>query len=146
MSVFAFYITLALSSIGISNAQSLYKSGAILTSPFDTLRGSIKYISYNKASTKCIFRDSLGNETNYLPDELFGYIIEDQLYFRSKEIGKSNAQFLEVVYQGTLILYALRDKNQKNFFYIENPATGEFELLRQKTIRNGSKKTSHSHV
>jgi len=45
-----------------------------------------------------------------------------------------------VVYQGTLILYAFRDSNQKNFFYLENPTTGAFEILRQKTLRNGSKK------
>lgn len=136
----AISITIMLAAIGISHGQFLYKEGAILTSPFDTVRGEIKYTSYNKASTKCIFRDSTGRETTFLPGELFGYIIEDQLYFRSKAIGSTTTQFLEVVYQGTLILYAFRDSNQKNFFYLENPTTGAFEILRQKTLRNGSKK------
>lgn len=124
-----------------SNAQSLYKAGAILSSPFDTLYGQIKYKSYSKASRSCIFKDLDGKETAYAPEALFGYIIEDQLFFRSKEIGEDKVQFLEVVYQGTMILYAYRDKNQKNYFYLEDPSTGTFEILRQKIIRQGNKKS-----
>lgn len=139
MRTFALSITLLLAGLSMSVGQSFYKSGFILNSPFDTLRGEIKYRSYNKASLQCIFRDSLGYETNYSPGDIFGYGIEDQLVFVSKEIGKDRMQFLEVVYQGTLILYAYRDARAKNFFYLENPTTSQFELLTQKTIRNGRK-------
>lgn len=119
--------------------QALYKEGYILTSPFDTTRGQIKYTSYNKASLKCTFRDLSGKATTYSPTELFGYGVEDQLFFISKSIGASNNQFLEVVYQGTVILYAYRDKNQKDYFYLENPKTGQLEILTQKIIRRQNK-------
>ena len=69
------------------------------------------------------------------PKDLFGYGIEDQLFFVSKKIGSENDRFLEVVYQGTVILYAYRDKNQRNHFYLENPTTGQLEILTQKTIK-----------
>jgi len=132
----SFTLLLTLFTLSLGFSQSLYKEGFILNSPFDTIRGEIKYRSYNKASLKCIFVDSLGNETTYNPNEIFGYGIEDQLFFRSKTIGSEKTQFLEVVYQGTMILYAYRDASQKNHFYLENPTNGQFEILSQKTIRN----------
>lgn len=141
MSKWAFTITLMILVLSIVKGQSLYKEGFILNSPFDTLYGEIKYKSYNKASLRCIFRDSLGRETEFLPGDIFGYGIEDQLFFRSKKIGANKNNFLEVVYQGTMILYAYRDQRQRNYFYLENPTSGQFEILRQKTIRAGRKKT-----
>lgn len=128
----------ALTSYQLSG-QSLFKEGYILTSPFDTIKGEIKYKSYNKASLSCTFRDASGNILTYQPNELFGYGIEDQLYFVSKSIGANNMQFLEVVYQGTVILYAYRDNYQKNYFYLENPQSGQIEILTQKTLRQQGK-------
>lgn len=135
----AFAISFTLILAVFCQGQSLNKDGFILKSPFDTLRGEIKYKSYNKASLRCIFIDSKGEETNFLPGEIFGYGIEDQLFFRSKRIGADKNRFLEVVYQGTMILYAYRDNHQKTFFYLENPQTGQFEILSQKKIRRGRK-------
>ena len=134
------FLLLSLTIFGtIASGQSLFKEGYILTSPFDTLKGEIKYKSYNKASLSCTFRDTTGRISTYQPDELFGYGIEDQLFFVSKSIGANNTQFLEVVYQGTVILYAYRDNYQKNYFYLENPQSGQIEILTQKTIRNQGK-------
>jgi hypothetical protein len=135
----AFTLCLAVFTTCQVNAQSLYKDGFILTSPFDTLKGEIKYASYNKASLRCTFRNEAGEENVYLPSEIFGYGIEDQLFFRSKSIGTDKVLFLEVVYQGTMILYAYRDQYQRNFFYLENPTSTQMEILNQKTIRNEGK-------
>jgi len=135
----AFTLCLAIFTTCQVSGQSLYKNGFILTSPFDTLWGEIKYTSYNKASLRCIFRNEAGEENVYLPIEIFGYGIEDQLFFRSKTIGADKLQFLEVVYQGTMILYAYRDKYLRNFFYLENPTSTRMEILNQKTIRNEGK-------
>lgn len=132
-----FILTALLFADGFS--QSLYKEGFILNSPFDTIRGQVKYKSYNKASVSFEFKDNDGNVKTYFPKDLFGYGIEDQLFFVSKKIGSENERFLEVVYQGTVILYAYRDKNQRNHFYLENPTTGQLEILTQKTIKRRSK-------
>ena len=83
------FLLFALTSYNLSG-QSLFKEGYILISPFDTLRKEIKYKSYNKTSLNCTFRDSSGSISTFELDKLFGYGIEDQLYFVSKSIGANN--------------------------------------------------------
>lgn len=120
-------------------AQELYKEGYLLMSPFDTLHGSIKYLSYNKAARQCIFLPKSGQEKNYTPNEIFGYGIGSELLFVSKNITDQKVRFMEVVYQGSVILYAFRDNNQRDYFYLENTKTAQFELLQQKTLRKQGK-------
>lgn len=115
-------------------AQELYKEGYILTSPFDTLRGDIKYISYNQAAERCTFRSSDQKETTFLPKDVFGYGVGDDLLFLSKQTRDKKTMFLEVVYQGSLTLFSYRDANARNHFYIESNQTGEFRKLTQKTV------------
>ncbi len=119
--------------------QSLYKDGFLLRSPFDTIHGQVKYLSYNKASQSCTFITPSGKEKHYLPNELFGYGIGTELLFITKNITEEKVRFMEVVYQGTVILYAFRDINQRDYFYLEHPKSGAFELLQQKTLRRQGK-------
>lgn len=119
--------------------QSLYKDGFLLRSPFDTIHGQVKYLSYNKASQSCIFITPSGKEEHYLPNELFGYGIGTELLFIAKNITEEKVRFMEVVYQGTVILYAFRDINQRDCFYLEHPKSGAFKLLQQKTLRRQGK-------
>ncbi len=117
--------------------QQLYREGYILTSPFDTLRGQIKYQSYNQAAIQCTFRDGTsGVETTYLPKDLYGYGIDDNLLFKAKQIDQNQPVFLEVIYEGTLELYGYRDRFRRDYFFLENPTTGDFEALTQKVIGN----------
>lgn len=116
--------------------QELYKEGFVLTSPFDTLRGEIKYISYNQAAERCTFRDQNQKETTFLPKDLFGYGVGEDLLFLSKETEDKKVIFLEVVYQGSLTLFSYRDANARNFFYVESNSTGEFRKLTQKVVRD----------
>lgn len=117
-------------------AQELYREGFILTSPLDTIRGEIKYISYNQAAERCTFRTDRGEEKTFLPEDIFGYGVGDDLLFLSKETDTSKAIFLEVIYQGSLTLFSYRDANARNFFYIESNETGEFRKLTQKVVGN----------
>lgn len=115
-------------------AQELYKEGFILTSPLDTIRGEIKYVSYNQAAERCIFRTVDDKEKTYLPQDLFGYGVGNDLLFLSKKTEKDKTMFLEVVYQGSLTLFSYRDANARNFFYLESNETGEFRKLTQKIV------------
>jgi len=121
-------------------AQALYKEGFVLKSPLDTLYGQVKYVSYNQAAKRCIIRVQDGSEQSFLPGEIYGYGIEQELLFISKELPKSGKRFAEVLYQGTVTLYAFRDANQRNFFYLENPELGELRALTQKTMTRGRKR------
>lgn len=115
--------------------QELYRDGFILKSPFDTIHGKIKYYSYNQAALQCVFRNiDTGEEKVFQPNEIFGYGIDKDLLFSSKSISENKSLFLEVVYQGTIILYSYRDKYRKDYFYLENRKTGDFRALTQKTI------------
>lgn len=119
-------------------SQELYREGFILKNPFDTVRGQIKYYSYNKAATQCVFRNTLtGEERVFQPGEIYGYGIEKRLLFHSKKISSDETMFLEVIYQGTVQLYGYRDRFRRNYFYLENIRTGDFEALTEKVI--GSK-------
>jgi len=118
-------------------SQELYRNGFILNSPFDTIHGQIKYYSYKEAALTCVFKDEAsGTERSYSPDEIFGYGIEDDILFTSKLTSDNKRYFLEVVYQGTVTLYAYRDNFRKNFFFLENTDNGNFEALTQKIIGN----------
>lgn len=121
------------------SAQELYKKGYILTSPIDTLHGEIKYISYNQAAKRCIFRDSSNVESTYLPAQIYGYGIGQQLFFLSRKTEKQIPLFLEVLYQGSITLYSYRENSSRNFFYLESTQTGEFRKLTEKTIKRGTK-------
>ncbi|OEK01484.1 hypothetical protein BFP97_08100 [Roseivirga sp. 4D4] len=124
---------LCLTQTGIG--QELYREGFILTSPFDTTRGQIKYYSYNKAAIQCVFRNGdTGEEKVYQPEDIYGYGIEDKLLFNSKQIDNKQAVFLEVIYEGTMRLYGYRDRFRRNYFYLENTTTGDFEALTEKVI------------
>lgn len=130
------FLMLLLAISAVMTAQELYKEGFVLTSPFDTLRGQIKYISYNQAAERCIFRDSQEKETVFLPKDLFGYGVGEDLLFLTKKVDKDKTMFLEVVYQGSLTLLNYRDANARNFFYVESNQTGEFRKLTQKVVGN----------
>lgn len=130
----AILVIALLSLSSVVHAQELYKKGFILTSPFDTLRGEIKYISYNQAAERCTFRDANQKETTFLPKDLFGYGVGDDLLFLSKYTKERGNIFLEIVYQGSLTLFSYRDVNARNFFYVESNETGEFRKLTQKVV------------
>jgi hypothetical protein len=118
------------------SGQELYQKGFVLSSPLDTLHGEIKYISYNQAAAQCIFRDSTNKETVFLPQDVYGYGVADNLLFFSKELDDQGPIFLEVVYQGTLTLFSYRDINARNYYYVESNESGEFRALTQKTVGN----------
>ncbi|OEK05072.1 hypothetical protein [Roseivirga misakiensis] len=122
-------------SCQLSIGQELYRDGFILKSPFDTVYGKVKYYSYKEASINCVFKaENSTSEQSFSPNEIFGYGIDDDILFVSRSIGENQQLFLEVVYQGTVTLYAYRDKYRKNYFYLENPIRGDFEQLTQKVI------------
>lgn len=122
----------------VGYSQELYREGFILKNPFDTVRGHIKYYSYNKAAAQCVFRNTFtGEERVFQPGEIYGYGIENRLLFHSKKISGNETMFLEVIYQGTVELYGYRDRFRRNYFFLENIKTGDFEALTEKVI--GSK-------
>ncbi|MFY0592461.1 hypothetical protein [Roseivirga sp.] len=136
-----FLLTLLLLPL-LGFGQELYRDGFILKSPFDTLHGKIKYYSYKEASLSCVFKsDNTGIEQSFTPNDIFGYGIEDNILFVAKDVSPANKLFLEVVYQGTVSLYAYRDNYRKNFFFLENTDTGDFEALTQKTIGTKRKRS-----
>lgn len=125
--------TLSIQSVGFS--QELFREGYILKSPFDTVRGEIKYMSYNQAAVQCIFRPEGSTEEKvYWPNEIFGYGLGKDMLFNTKRVSDNEKVFLEVVYQGTVVLYAYRDRYRRDYFYLENSDTGNFEKLTQKVI------------
>ena len=117
-----------------ANGQQLYKEGFILNSPLDTVKGKIKYISYNQAAENCIFKTEEGEETQYKPGDIYGFGIGKDLFFVSKKVEGEPDRFLEVLYQGSTILYSYRDTNSRNYFFLESKDTGKFGALTQKVI------------
>lgn len=128
-------------SIGFAaSAQALYKDGFVLKSPLDTIHGQIRYLSYNQAAKLCILRNPEGEKQEFLPNEIYGYGIGKDLIFHSKKLPGAGMLFAEVLYQGTVTLYAFRDPNQRNFFYLENPELGELRALTEKVIESGMRR------
>jgi len=108
------------------NAQSDFRAGYILKNLTDTLFGEIDYRGDILMSTKCRFRDSNENFTEYLPNDLFGFGFSDSKYYVSNEVKFKNV-FLECLVKGKVNIYYMRDENG-NHYFIENDELGLTEL------------------
>lgn len=106
----------------LSFAQSNYKSGYIIEASGDTIRGLLDDRSDLRNSHKVNFKASeKGTATEYLPTDLIGYKTGPKFYHSTQvTINEQPVQvFLELIVDGSLKLYFLKDAEDKMRYYVE---------------------------
>jgi hypothetical protein len=102
--------------------QSSFLPGFIINPEEDTIHGYINDHGKNSRYYKeCVFKDTSGNISEYTPDEIKGYKIEDGRYFLAKKVEKdttTKSVFLEFLLDGIMNVYQYRKPNKK-VYYIE---------------------------
>lgn len=116
----------------ITNAQSDFQYGYIITSRFDTLYGKIDNRNYNDNAQYCDFLNS-GSVVRYYPDQIFGYRFTKGKYYISKEIGNKKV-FMEFLIDGKLDIYFSQDKEGINHYYASKDTLPLQELKYEKDI------------
>lgn len=97
----------------ILSAQSDFRSGYLLLSGQDTVKGLINYKGDINSSKKCFYRASESSEIiTYTPDQLLGYRFQDGKYYVAKSLtleGQSELLFLEYLVNGLVDFYYYKD-------------------------------------
>ena len=107
------FTTLLLFIYLITNAQSDFRKGYVITDNLDTIHGTIDFRNDMKNSEECIFTTPSGSTTTYRPGEIYGYRFENGRYYVSKFVKETNGtvayRFVEFLVQGAKDLYYFRD-------------------------------------
>ena len=129
------FIGLLLILSKISNAQTDFRAGYIITNFNDTLYGEIDYRGDILMGKTCKFKLN-ENIIEYSPSEIAAYrFIDDGKYFVSKEVDKNNL-FLEFLIKGQANIYYFRDNNQNDHYYIEKADMPLSELPYEESVVN----------
>ena len=90
-------------------ANKEWKSGYVVTTQNDTIKGYIAYRKSMEDQEKCLFKKDIRSpEFNYTPNELISYQYDDGLCFQSKNIKTAHLNgkyFVECLLEGIINLY-----------------------------------------
>ena len=113
--------------------QENFLTGYIIKNNQDTVPGYILSQNSLKASETCIFKETLeSKKQTYTPGEIYAYRYQDGQFYVSRSIPEAgreneNKVFLEILIEGIVSIYYLRDKNGDRYF-IDKETHGMIEL------------------
>ncbi len=96
-------------------AQTDFREGYVVKAMGDTLHGKIDYKRSKLLAIACVFKDSLGEEHTYKPDQILSYRFKQEKYFVSKKINEV-WYFLEYLVQGKISLYYIENDKGGSYF------------------------------
>lgn len=97
-------------------AQTDFRSGYIITNDNDTVYGDIDYRGGSFMGRRCVFRGSDGAIHKYTPFDIAAYRFVDSKYYVSKTVDDGRQLFLELLVQGKLCVYFLKDMDGEHYF------------------------------
>lgn len=142
----------------VASAQENFQDGYIVHGQNDTVRGQIDYREWVANPESVRFRDAAGEKTDYQAADLTAFFVHEEIYRNYRVhvvpyidgipgLTEGNAvpepyettAFLRLVTGGKLNLYALRDRSDEDYFFIQG-ATGipvQLEISTVETQRDG---------
>ena len=99
----------------ISNAQSDYRPGYIISNEDDTIVGKIDFRKDATMSVNCQFRSEKGEEISYAPGDIQAYRFIDGKYYVSRQINDKSL-FLEYLINGKISIYYYRDSDGDHYY------------------------------
>jgi len=147
------------------SAQKNEIDGFIITLKNDTLKGTIDYRQWNINPGSINFKDTKGNESIFHPDDISGFFIlskdhyisshvsldlssfqiKDIMEYQEPKMVKDTCVFLLTLVKGKASLYYLKDRNDREHFYISKDKAPLVELLVKKNYRTTSEGSTVPH-
>jgi hypothetical protein len=148
------------------SAQKNFVRGFIITLKKDTLKGNIDYREWGLNPAMIHFTDEEGNKHTFTPDDIAGFFIppkdhytsihvsldlssfqlKDLMEFKEPRSVKDTALFLMTIVKGKASLYYLKDRNEREHFYVSKDNEPLVELLlKKKYIMNSVGSTQESN-
>jgi hypothetical protein len=107
-------------SFSVCIGQRDFRHGYIITNNHDTLYGYINLKANYQNSRQCEFQRDIGAEAKtFFPNDIFGYKIENNKYYISKEVnlnGNNEKVFLEFLLDGIVDLFYLKELHGEYYF------------------------------
>jgi hypothetical protein len=143
-------------------AQKNFIEGYIINLKKDTLKGTIDYREWNLNPTSIHFIDASGKKSTFTPDDISGFFIPPKDYYISSHVSldltsfqtkdimeaqkpvmvKDTALFLLTIVKGKASLYYMKDKNDREHYYVSKDGDPLVELLLKKSYV----KTAEEHI
>jgi hypothetical protein len=149
-------------------AQKNFIEGYIITLKKDTLKGTIDYREWNLNPTSINFIDASGKKNTFTPDDILGFFIPPKDYYISSHVSldlssfqtkdivesqkpvmiKDTALFLLTLVKGKASLYYIKDRNDREHFYVSKDGSHLVELLLKKSyvITSENSAVPHGYV
>jgi len=135
------------------SAQENYTPGYVITLNKDTLKGKINNREWNINPSAIQFQDTTGKTTLFKPDEIAGFFVaprdkfischvsldltsfqtQDLIDHKPQKAVKDTAVFLMVLVKGKASLYYLKDRNNREHYYVSTGNVSPMELIIRKT-------------
>lgn len=147
------------------SAQKNLIEGYIITLKKDTMKGSLDYREWTLNPTRIHFTDANGKTSTFHPDDISGFFIPPKDYYISSHVSldlssfqtkdimesqkpvmvKDTALFLLTIVKGKASLYYLKDKNDREHFYVSKDGTPLVELLLKKSYVKTAEERMETH-
>jgi hypothetical protein len=147
------------------SAQKNLTEGGVITLKKDTLKGKIDYREWNLNPDRINFTDAKGNRSIFNPDDISGFFIPSKDHFISSHVSldltsfqtkdlmdhrdtkaiQDTALFLLTIVKGKASLYYLKDRNEREHFYISKDNASLVELLVKKSFVRTSEGRTEPH-
>lgn len=136
---FGIFLLFALvASCETTQAQTDFRPGYLVRPAGDTVRGEIDYRDARASAMQCRFRPNAGAPATVLqPTDLraYGLLGERKLYRSLAPAGAPQPVFLEVLVSGPANLYALRDADRADHYYVATETFPLAELVHSKVMQ-----------
>ena len=136
---FGVFLLFALgASCETTQAQTDFRPGYLVRPAGDTVRGEIDYRDARASTMQCRFRPNAGAPATVLqPTDLraYGLLGERKLYRSLTPAGAPQPTFLEVLVSGPANLYALRDADRADHYYVATETFPLAELVHRKVMQ-----------
>ena len=132
-------ISLCILLLSTIEAQSIFKSGYIVTLSYDSIRGEIEDQPLYQFSKSISFRKSDGTENKYSVNDITSFGILGGRRFSRFQIGE-NTLFLNILFESKVSLYSYKNEEGAFQFFINKEGLGIREIPYKEIIEE-SKQT-----
>ncbi len=124
-----------------ANAQSDFRPGYVVKLGGDTLKGLVEYQNAQRSALLCRFRASKEQDVQeFLPSAALGYGVMGANSYEARltpmaevetPLLPAQQQFVEVIVRGPISLYARRDAQRRDHYYLRGAGAGNPDALQE---------------
>lgn len=150
--------------VSTATSQQNFKPGYIITNSNDSLKGFIDFREWGYTPSKITFRRPTGEKQDFTPGQIREFAIPPREYYVSRKVSldltsfdindltsfgkprsvKDTLLFLSVIVKGKTSLFFIKDRNDREHFYIEKENQPTEELILKKNMKTSDEGFTNS--